>query len=262
MRIRIMGAAAAVLALAACGGGSQQSPQQVLLTAAHFVSTTSLQMDLTASETINVDGPAAAEFSSLAGRPITLSGHFEAAGTHLARGTLTLSLAGQTQAVDLVEANGTAYVSSDGGQTWKTEDISQLSASEDGVNSAVMYLNAIGTVTDEGAGSADGVSGEKYHATLDPKKMTQLVQSMFSSLGSTLGANLSNALSFNGGTLDALVDGSDRLVTENGTFSAAVNLGAISASLTGNTMSLDASFSSHLYDYGATVTVTPPPSAG
>jgi hypothetical protein len=262
MRVRNIALLGAALVLAACGGSTQhQSPQQILLAAARNASGTSLRVDMSLSEAFNISGPAAGDFTQLSAQPLTMSGHFAAANATRVTGSLTIAFAGHTESVDVIVANGTAYVSSNGGVTYSTESSSQIPASDNGVNSALQYLNSVGSVTDEGPGSADGVSGEKYHATFDAHKLTQVLQSIFASINSQLATELANAFTLKGGAIDVLIDGSGHLVTESGYFDVSVDLGSVSPQLSGNTMSVHASLNAHLYDYGASITVTPPATA-
>lgn len=253
------------LALAACGSGAagagstpSQNPQQVLLSAAHTATTHSVRLDMTIGEHLTANGPRASSLGGASGTTISVTGHMDIANASRMSGHLTVDAAGRHSPVALVLYDGTAYVSVDGGKTYRSLPAASNVNKQYGPESALQYLDAIGSVKDIGPTSVSGTPAEEYEAQLDPDKMASLLRSYLSSIGNGAQSNILRALRFDGGTLDAAVDHQDRLLTENGSFTASIDLGKVQASFQGTVMHISITITSHFYDYGAAITVTRP----
>ena len=250
--------------LAACGGSSaggttahHQSPRQALLTAAHLASTQSFRVDFTIGERLNGSG-AKAPSLGLTGFSLSGNGRFNVAGANRSDGTLAFTVAGHSVDVAVTTLDGTIYVSTDGGATYRSMAVTSHLEDQYGPGSALRFLDAVGTVADRGSAVADGVKVERYHATLDPAKMSAMVRDQLSSMNSGPISEVVGALQFQGGGLDATIDGSGRLVTETGTLGAGVDLGKVEPSMSGTSISFELTLSSHFYDYGAHIAVSKP----
>jgi hypothetical protein len=256
-----IGAAAAVV-LAGCGSSSPKpsdlAPKDVLLTAAHLASGTSLRMAMSADETFTIAGNVTPALGSLNGRSITLTMQLEAQNSQQARGTLAVNLGGQSTQVVTVVYGGAVYVSKDNGTSFENVPLNGSPTTQYGPDNALQYLESVSTVTDNGPGTADGVAVEKYHAQLDGAKVLNVIKSAMSTLQSSSFQRILSSLRFTGGALDASIDHTGRIVHESGIMDAALDLGQIDPSESGDTMSIHLNVDARFYDYGATITVNRP----
>lgn len=253
-------AALAAVGIAACGGtgSSSTSPKQALLLAAEHTTGHSLRLDATVAENFGASGPQAAQLASINGQNITLTMHFDVQNSRRVGGTVSTTVAGRAITVLVRLYDDSAYVSMDGGATWKTVPFDSAKLKQYSTDSVLQYLHDVGTVTDEGPGTADGVSVERYHATLDGTKITGLMRSELAALQSPLFQRLLDAIRFRSGSVDATVDHQGRVVTEAGAFAVSMDLGAVQSSLKGTQMLIHATVNAHLHDYGASISVSKP----
>ena len=119
------------------------------------------------------------------------------------------------QTFQTVLYDGTAYLSSDGGGSWKTLKVPAAALKGYGPGQVLQYLQAAGTVTDTGPGTVDGQHVESYHAILDPTKAASAMSSVLSSvLGGESGGRLASAITLKDGTADLAVDNAQQPVQE------------------------------------------------
>jgi len=182
----------------------------------------------------------------------TLPIEVQAESTARQQTTVSGTVAGTPVDVVTITYDGTAYESTDGGSTFQTEPLS--SVSQFGIQNVLQLLQSVGSVTDEGSGTADGVAVETYHAVIDSAK----VQSELNSLGpvvSTQVRNILSAVTISGATVDVTIDSSGRLVTLDAALTASVNGAALGIS--GNPI-VHETWSGHFSNYGADIVVQPP----
>ncbi|HWW09443.1 MAG TPA: hypothetical protein VNY76_04280 [Candidatus Acidoferrales bacterium] len=247
--------------LAACGagsGGSHVDARAVLLSAVQRVTTTSFHADVTANASLDVTGPAAAQLGTLNGQTLAFSVKLDVQNKQRAHAEVGLTAGGQTFNVIAVLYDGAAYVSTDGGKSFKAVPIGNLPSSSFGPESALQYLESAGTVTDVGPGTADGVAVENYHATLDSAKITALIKKALSGLNSGSLSQVLSSVKFTGGHLDASVDHAGHIVADSCAFNGSMDFGSLDPSLTGTTMTFAETATGHFRDYGSSITVLPP----
>jgi hypothetical protein len=160
------------LAIAACGGGSGTSnrsvdPRDIVLTAAHVAESTSFRADLSAEMRFNVSGSQAGLFRSLAGQAIFYNGHLSEQNQRRNNLSLDISVNSRTISTRATVYDGALFVSSDGGSSYKTVPTNGLPQSQYGPQSALQYLETVGSVRDVGSGTADGLAVEKFSGQLD-----------------------------------------------------------------------------------------------
>lgn len=182
--------------------------------------------------------------------------HFDVASAGRSTGTMGTTVLGTAITVNTTMYDGTVYVSTDGGATYKSAPTGQAS-SQYGPASALQYLEAVGTVTDVGPASAGGVAVERYEAQLDPAKATSTLRSALAGASSSL-SHVLGALQFTSGSIGVGIDHQGRLVAEDGSIDMTVDLGAVQPSLQGQTMAATVKLNAHFYDYGAHIVVTKP----
>lgn len=261
-RCRPLLASLAVALFAACGGtagGSQAAPKAALLLAARQSVTHSLRVDGTLAESLVASGPKAATFASLNGQTFTATFHLDVQNQQRVDATVTTAAGGRSIEVLATLYDGSIYVSTDAGKTYRSvASPSSAVMTRYSPQQVLQFVNAVGTVTDQGHGTVDGVSVERYHAQLDGSKVTSAMKSALSSVVSPYFQKVASAIRFTGGSLDATIDHQGRLVTESGVFDVSIDLGAIQSSFKGTDLSMHATFDAHFHDYGARISVTPP----
>ena len=177
------------------------------------------------------------------------------------RGTSGVSGA---QEVQTVVYDGIGYLSTDRGGSWKTLNVPASALQSYGPGQVLQYLQAAGTVTDVGPGTADGQHVESYHAILEPAKAASAMSSVLSSvLGGDAGGRLASAITLKNGTADLAVDDAQQPVQER--FSEAVlidfaKLAGGSSPLAGatGTATVAVDGACHFANFGKPQTVTRP----
>jgi len=183
---------------------------------------------------------------------VTLPIQVQAESATRARTTVSGTVAGTP--VDVVEIayDGTAYESADGGTTFQTEPVSALS--QYGIQNELQLLQSVGSVSDQGSGTADGVAVERYHALIDPAKIQKELTSLLPDV-STPARNVLGAVTISGATVDVTIDSSGRIVTLNAQLTASVNGAAVGLS---QNPTVDETWSGQFFNYGADIVVQPP----
>jgi hypothetical protein len=253
--------------LVACGGATSSpaptakpSATRVVLASLEKTTSTSFRADMTVAEAITVTGPGASQLQglgSLAGQTVNLTGSMAAESSQRMRVHMTATVANTPIDVESVLYDGTAYVSTDGGSTFRSVGTSGALPPQVSSENALSYLESVGSATDEGAGTADGVAVERYSATLDQSKMLNLMQSALGSLPAQAQQFL-KAMTIKDDSIEVTIDHQGRLVTESGPIDVTMDLGALQPSMAGTTMNIHETIDAHFHDYGSSVTVTKP----
>lgn len=271
---RRLGAAFAfvTIAVTACGAPptppiSSSAPQRVSAQAARVLllnaATKAQSQSVHIAGTMRATMTGTGDFAPYSGQTTTIDLTADVASSSSLSGQLVISLAGRTVTEQIVMVGGTIYASIAGG-AWRTVTTGvDASSGTDSLSAGLQYLESVGTVTDEGPGTVGGVSVENFQATLDPAKMSAVLAKRFSSLGGSSQQalqRLASALSFQGGTINAAIDGSGRLVHLSGTVDGSMDLSKVVPGKIGIVTyheTIDMAYS----NYGEPVTVTPPPGA-
>ena len=247
---RVAAGMACLVAVAACGGSSGNA-RAVLLASVQKTTLQSFDAEITVTEDITG--------LSQGGMTVSLPIQIQFASSQVQEATIDAVVAGQPVDVVAIEYDGTAYLSTDGGSTFQTEP-GLSSVSEYSATTELLYLKAVGTVTNEGSGTAYGETVEHYSATLDPTKVMTALQPELQSLGSELGSDLQNvlsAVSISSATVDTALDKLGRIVTSS--VDVDMSIDGPSLGLPG-TLSVAETADVHYYNYGANITITPPSS--
>ena len=131
--------------------------------------------------------------------------------------------AAAAQVIHSVIYDGAAYMSTDGGASWKTLQLPAQALTQYGGGQVLQYLQAAGTVTDTGTNTVDGQRVETYHATLDAIKATEAMANVLSStLGSSFGSQLASAITLQSGAVDVAINDKGQLIHEQ--FNEAVDI--------------------------------------
>jgi len=221
------------------------SAQRVVLDSVQKTTAQSFDADLTFHDTTSgVSGQA----------PTTVTLPIEVQAESAAREKTTVSgtVAGTPVNVVAITYDGTAYESTNGGSTFQTEPASSIS--QYSIQTVLQLLQSVGSVTDEGSGTADGVAVEQYHAVIDPSKIQSELQSL-SPVVSTQVRNILSAVTISGATADVTIDSSGRIVTLDATLTASVDGSALG--LSGNP-TVHETWSGQFFNYGADIVVQPP----
>jgi hypothetical protein len=257
----------AALALAGCGagvgGGSSNpatagtsDPKQVLLTAARFTTSQSVRADLTVRVSFYATGPPGSP--GLAEQSLTFTMHLEEQSPQRNSLVVSTTVAGRNVQATVVLYDGTLYTSTDGGHVFKTVPIGAVSSSDYGTESAVQYMQSVGTVADTGSAVVDGANVEDYHADLDPAKSTAAIKSALAPFKSSLFSAAFNTIKFTDGTLDASVDQSGHVLSDGCRIAATMDLSALDPTLQGSTLHLAVTVSGDFHDYGVPIVVQRP----
>jgi len=186
---------------------------------------------------------------------VTLPVQIQSESAARVRTTVAGTVAGTPVNVVTITYDGTAYQSTDGGSTFQTEPLS--AASQYGIQNELQLLQSVGTVTDQGSGTADGVAVERYHALIDPAKIQKELISLLPDV-SAESRNVLSAVTITGATVDLTIDSSGRIVTMNAAVTASVNGSALG--LSGNP-TVHETYSGSFSNYGADIVVQPPPTS-
>lgn len=235
------------MGVSACGGGitHARDSRQVMLTAAQLTQAQPFRFDMSVEESI----------SSVPG-PFDFNLHFDVQNSARSTGTVATSVDGTPVTVDTTAYDGTVYVSTDGGVTYKSTPAGAATL-QYGPASALQYLQAVAAVTDEGPVKAEGISVERYHVQLDPAKATAAARKVIAGASPSL-AHVMSGMQFVSGSLEVGIDHQGRLVAEQGTIDVKVDAGAVQSSLSGQTVDVSITLNSHFYDYGAQIVVSKP----
>jgi hypothetical protein len=255
------------LLVVACGGApastrttaaAPSSATRVVLASLQKTTSSSFRADMTATEALTATGPNAAALGGMTGSgPVTVVMTMAAENAQRMSMRMTTSVVGR--AVDIVSVlyDGTAYTSSDGGATFKVVGTASNLYTEYGSDNALAYLQSVGSASDEGPGTADGVAVERYSATLDSAKVAAMMQSAAASLPSQTQQFLKSIV-ISDATIQVSIDQQGRVVTESGPIDLSIDLGALMPSQAGTRMSIHDTMDAHFHDYGSAVTVTKP----
>lgn len=179
--------------------------------------------------------------------------------------TVSLTGAGHSSVETIVRVGDEEYLSFNGGSTWTPHAGVVGSDGAFTPDQGLATLRALASVTDRGPGTADGVRVERYTAVLDPAKLAAVLRSMAAQAGGNVDSGQPPVVPVMNGIIDAAIDGAGQLVTLDGTVTAAYRGAGPGASGTASTpplvVNLKESFDEHVFDYGASVVVTPPPVA-
>ena len=246
---------------AACGSSGtgsshlgSRSPREIVLSAVTLTEAQPFRMDGTIEETFS---GSAALSSALAGASVTLNMHHDVQSSTRSSGTIGFTGAADTPVtVNVIVYDGATYVSTDGGATYRSAPVS-AATSQYSPASVLQYLQTVGTVTDEGAARAQNIDVERYHAQLDPSKVTSIVKAAIGGAAPSLQPFV-NAMQFTSGSIDVGIDHQGRLIAQTASFGLTVDLGAFNSSLHGQTAQVSETLNAHFYDYGAHIVVTKP----
>jgi hypothetical protein len=227
--------------------GPSASARLVVLASVEKTTAQSFDADLTFRDTVSGitgQGPAT----------VTLPIEIQAESAAREQTTVSGTVDGTPVNVVAIIYDGTGYQSTNGGSTFQTEPVSSIN--QYSIQSVLRLLQSVGSVTDEGSGTADGVPVEKYHAVIDPSK----IQSKLSALGpdvSTQVRNIVSAVTISGATVDVTLDSAGRIDTLDANLTASVNGSALGIS--GNP-TVHETWSGYVFNYGADIVVQPPTS--
>jgi hypothetical protein len=225
--------------------GSSGSAQRVLLDSVQKTTAQSFDADLTFRDTTS-------GVSGQAPTTVTLPIEVQAESAAREETTVSGSVAGTPVNVVAITYDGTAYESTNGGSTFQIEPASAVD--QYGIQAVLQMLQSVGSVTDEGSGTADGVAVEKYHAVIDPSKIRSELNSLSPDV-SAQDRNILSAVTISGATVDVTLDSSGRIVTLNAALTASVDGSALG--LSGNP-TVQETWSGHIFNYGADIVVQPP----
>jgi hypothetical protein len=183
---------------------------------------------------------------------VTLPVQIQAESAARVKTTVIGTVTGTPVDVVTISYDGTAYESTDGGGTFQTEPLSAVS--QYGIENELQLLQSVGSVSEQGSGTADGVTVERYHALIDPAKIQKELTSLLPDV-SGQARDVLSAVTISAATVDVTIDGSGRIITLNSDLTASVNGSALG--LSGNP-TVHETWSGHFFNYGASIVVQPP----
>jgi hypothetical protein len=176
--------------------------------------------------------------------------------------------------IHIVLYDGTVYVSPDG-KDYREAPVFQGLADAFSTHQVQEYADHIGQLRDRGRSAQDGVDTERFDGTLDPGYLatlsTRLLGSLFSGLGAPTGlaGTIGQAIHYDRADVTFYVDrASGSLVREASITDVSLDFDRLAALSGRSTPGLGGVFevgtdgSTHLYDYGARISVTRPHSIG
>jgi hypothetical protein len=224
---------------------SESNARRVLLDSVQTTTSQSFDADLTFSDTTS-------GLSGQAPTTVKLPIEIEAESTSREKTTIVGTVDGTPVDEVVITYDGAAYESTNGGDTFQTEPLS--SVSQFGIQSVLQLLQSVGSVTDEGPGTAGGVAVEKYHAVIDASKIQRELQSLSPDV-SAEEQSILGAVTISGATVDVTIDSSGRMVTLQAALTASVNGSALGIS--GNP-TVHETWSGDFFNFGADIVVQPP----
>jgi hypothetical protein len=286
MRSACQLAAAGILTalLAGCGGSSSMisglTPKDIVKVSTKHVQQQSLRADLSgrfvldASHLTNVTPAQLRQFGAL-GNGYTLSGHQDQES--LRRLQLTLTLLPDYNNSVVVVYDGQTFYSKDGTRFAAAGQLSSLTAGI-GITPGDLsnYLGFLGDLKDLGTATQDGMTVEHLQSNIDQNILDQVLGA---SVGPSPNANgfadlFKQFIEVQGGTIDMYVvpataelDRIDMKLRFAFNFSKISGLFGATATpvprkggptIPGGTLDFDVAVSSHMYDYGAKITVKKP----
>jgi len=183
---------------------------------------------------------------------VTLPVQIQAESAARVKTTVIGTVTGTPVDVVTISYDGTAYESTDGGGTFQTEPLSAVS--QYGIENELQLLQSVGSVSEQGSGTADGVTVERYHALIDPAKIQKELTSLLPDV-SGQARDVLSAVTISAATVDVTIDGSGRIITLNSDLTASVNGSALG--LSGNP-TVHETWSGRFFNYGADIVVQPP----
>jgi hypothetical protein len=301
-RYLVAAGALAAVAISGCGShgntsSSSAQAQLAVVAAAQKSHATSLRYDLTTNvglDTSKLTGLSPAELSKLSGlENIAVTADAEQESASRQKVNLTLKTGTESHTATIVNYDGTVYYSVDGGAFESGATPKQLSGGFGTTfNQPAKYLDSLPGFQDKGTTQQDGLTVEKYEATIDQSLIGKLFAGALAQgaaktntevppqVASMLHGFLQQLVHIDSGTADAYVRSDDgRLDRATLTTSLTVNLANLGSilgglqslgttdhaatavpqgSLPGGQVHANIAVDAHLYDYGALITVTRP----
>jgi hypothetical protein len=249
----MLAVSAAAMSVAACGAGTAPGAARTTSAAATPAPQTAVLTAVrrTVSDSVRADFSTDVTFTGT--QAITVHADMQVTEENAQRISVTLTgyFLGQQFSDMVVAYDGSLYESVDAGHTFKRipahVPLDDTYNQEDALNA----IEAVYDVSDQGSEVTDGLTVEEYSGTLDRNKLEAVVQARLHKLGVNT-AEIAKELSSLTGSIDATIDGSGRLVTEEVTFDTTMHCGC------GRTVALHEDVRGHFYDYGAAITVPRP----
>jgi hypothetical protein len=272
-----LAASVAVAVLAGCGQSADAltgvSPAQAVSRAASRATAGSFRVDTAQTITFDASGLSAAARQGFGAG--TRSQHQTIKENVESAKRLGGVLSTDTRSgIHIVLYDGTVYVSPDG-KDYREAPVFQGLADTFSTHQVQEYADHITRLRDRGRSTQDGVDTERFDGTLDPGYLatlsTKLLGSLFSGLGapSGLAGTISQAIHYDRADVTFYVDrASGSLVREASIADVSLDfdrLAALSGRSTpglGGVLKVGTDGSTHLYDYGARITVPRPAASG
>ena len=157
-----------------------------------------------------------------------------------------------------MQYDGTEYLSTDNGASYQTFPMDQAASHELDPSVPMQFLGMVNSVTDAGDVEINGVEATEYNATLDPVKLTNFLRASLAAGNDPLAVKIANNTGGTDGTLEAYIDGDGQVLSDEGSWTDAIDLGAFDPADAGDTMNVQVSFQGAFSDFGTPLTITRP----
>jgi len=233
------------------GPATQGDAKTVFLASVGRTNSASMRADLSMSEYFTLNAPNGADLGETPGS-LTFTIHIDQQTAQRSELHETLTAPGLSKTYIVVLYDGGVFLSSNSGASYQTVSVDQVAPHQLSPQSALQYLSMVGNVTHTGEAELNSVPVQQYHADLDPVKVTNYVRSALAlDANDSFTTKVLNNMGVTDGSVDASLDASGNLVSENGAIDCAIDLGVFSAAAKGATLSVKLSFSGWFNDYGS-----------
>lgn len=240
------------------GPGVPANGRDALQGAVQRTETGSMRADIHLTQTFTASGPGGIDLGTLNGGEISLTIHIDQENANRSELHETVSALGVHQTVIAMLYDGTVYLSSDNGASYQTANVGAATNHQLSPKSPLAYLDMVSEVTQTGGVEVNGAQATSFHATLDTGKVDAFLRQGLAAANDPVLDQVANNMGLTNGSLDAVVDTQDNLLSETGSIDAAMDLGALSPRDAGSTLNMHEGISGAFSDYGAAITVTPP----
>ncbi|MBV8301178.1 MAG: hypothetical protein JOY68_04570 [Candidatus Dormibacteraeota bacterium] len=230
-------------------------PQPVLTGALSRMQNIGYRADITITETLTLENAAGAAVG-MESDSFTVHLDHESAQRSEMRETIG-SNAGQ-RTVIVVQYDGTDYISTDNGATYQTVAAAAVQNHDLDPAVPVEFLDMVTSVDQAQSVEINGVPATDYHAVLDPVKLTNFLRGSLNAENSPLATQIAAHTGGSDGAIDAYITPAGEILSDDGSWDDAVDLGAVNAQAAGATLNANVSFQGAFTDYNGTVSVTRP----
>ena len=242
------------------GGAHPQSDgtPASLTSAVQRVEGSTMRADISFTQSFSATGPGGVDFGEWPGGEIVVNIHIDHQSSTRSELRETVQSLGVSETTLAVLYDDTVYVSNNNGASYQTVTVDRANTAEVSPQSPLAFFQMLGDVKPNGDVEVNGATASSYHATLDPVKLGNYLKNELARENDPDMNRVLNSLGVTDASLDAAVDGHGNLISESGTFDAAIDLGAFSPADAGTTLNMHEGMTGAFSGYGDSIDITKP----